>query len=94
MRRNAKLDMRRAFSSRSWRFLEAARGMFDKGSEADMGLHFTKVGEFDAAAPLSRLQTVCPSAPTVLRFISELLHPDEWGEHRKIDVPRKSGVLV
>jgi hypothetical protein len=24
----------------------------------------------------------------------ELLHPDEWGKHRKIGVPHKSGVLV
>jgi hypothetical protein len=41
-----------------------------------------------------RLEAVCPPDPKILRFILELLHPDEWGKHRKIDVPHKSGVLV
>jgi hypothetical protein len=35
----------------------------------------------------------CPPAPSILRFILELLHPDEWGKHRMIDMPHNSGVL-
>jgi|SRR5271156_5827943 len=71
-------------------------GMFDEASEADMGLHFAKVGEelFDAAALPQRLEAARPPDPNILRFILELHHPDEWGKHRKIDVPHKSGVLV
>ena len=30
----------------------------------------------------------------MLRFLLELLRPDEWGKHRKIEVPHKGGVLV
>ena len=41
-----------------------------------------------------RLEAVCPPNPKILRFLLELLHPDEWGKHRKIDVPHKGGVLV
>jgi len=71
-------------------------GMFDEASEADMSLHFAKVGEklFDAAALPPRLEAVCPPNPKILRFLLELLHPDEWGKHPKIDVPHKGGILV
>jgi hypothetical protein len=71
-------------------------GMFDEASEADMGLHFAKVGDelFDAVALPQRLEAVRPPDPNILRFILELHHPDQWGKHRKIDVPHKSGVLV
>jgi hypothetical protein len=41
-----------------------------------------------------RPEAVCPPDPKILRLILELLHPDEWGKHRMIDVPHKSGVLV
>ena len=66
--------------------------MFDEASEADMGLHFAKVGEelFDAAALPQRLEAVRPPDPNILRFILELHHPDEWGKHRKIDVPHNT----
>jgi hypothetical protein len=30
----------------------------------------------------------------MLRFLLELLDPDKWGKHPKIDVPQKCGVLV
>ena len=40
------------------------------------------------------MSIACPPDPNILRFILELHHPDEWGKHRKIDVPHKSGVLV
>jgi hypothetical protein len=39
-------------------------------------------------------EAVCPPNPKMLRFLLELLHPDEWGKHRKIDVPHKGDVLV
>jgi hypothetical protein len=35
----------------------------------------------------------CPPDPKILRFILELLHLDEWGKHRKIDIPHNSDVL-
>jgi len=61
-----------------------------------MGLHFAKVGEelFDAAAPAAATRGRSPPDPNILRFILELLHPHEWGKHRKIDVPHKGGILV
>jgi hypothetical protein len=31
----------------------------------------------------------CPPDPKILRFIMELLHPDEWGKHRKIDIAQQ-----
>ena len=30
----------------------------------------------------------------MLRFLLELLRPEKWGKHRKIDVPHNTGVLV
>ena len=58
--------------------------MFDEASEADMGLHFAKVGEelFDAVALPQRLEAVRPPDPNILRFILELHHPDEWGKQK------------
>jgi hypothetical protein len=40
-------------------------GMFDEASEADMGLHFAKVGEelFDAAAPAAATRGRLPTEP-------------------------------
>jgi hypothetical protein len=35
----------------------------------------------------------CPPDPKIPRFILELLHLDEWGKHRKIDIPHNSDVL-
>ena len=32
----------------------------------------------------------CPLDPKILRFILELLYPDEWGKNRKIDIPHNS----
>ena len=34
-----------------------------------------------------------PTGPEDPPVYLELLHPDEWGKHRKIDIPHNSGVL-
>ena len=40
------------------------------------------------------VETVRNKNPKMLRFLLEWLRPDEFGKHRKIDVPRTGGVLV
>jgi len=41
------------------------------------------------ASCMSFPRMACPPDPKILRFIMELLHPDEWGKHRKIDIAQE-----
>jgi hypothetical protein len=40
------------------------------------------------------IETVRKPNGKMLRFLLEWWRPEEWGKHRKIDVPRKGGVVI
>ena len=40
------------------------------------------------------VETIRKPNGKMIRFLLELLRPEKWGKHRKIDVPQKGGVLV
>ena len=70
-------------------------GMFDEASEADMGLHFAKVGEelFDAAAPAAPTRGRLPTEPEDPPVVFCSCSVPTSGQTSKIDVPRKVAYL-
>jgi hypothetical protein len=72
-----------------------AMGMVYKNDE-----HLLSLGHRGSAAYLRDddgtpvVETVRNKNPKMLRFVLEWLCPDEFGKHRKINVPRTGGVLI